>query len=36
MFLGVAYLASLVSPLFAIDMIYALNAQMPGLCTGTK
>lgn len=36
MFLGVAYLASLVSPHFAVDMICALSAQMPGLCTGTK
>lgn len=36
MFLEVAYLASLVSPLFAVDMISALSAQMPGLCTGTK
>lgn len=36
MFLGEAYLASFVSPLFAFDMICALSAQMPGLCTGTK
>lgn len=36
MFSGVAYLASLVFSLFAVDMIYALSAQMPGLSPGTK
>lgn len=28
MFVGVAYLASLVSPLVVVDTIYALSAQM--------
>lgn len=36
MFLGVACLASLLSPVFAADSICELSEQMSGLCTGTK